>query len=224
LKKEITTYYDQLANNYDTDRFANSYGKYINKQENKIVRKYLSPNHIKNNLDIACGTGRFLLFADFGVDISKKMVTFSKAKFSKKNIQIADAENLPFKNNAINNALSFHLFMHLDLKQVKNIANEVHHVLNNDGLFIFDIPSKKRRKLTNYTSSGWHGANQASKKDILNSIEDKWNLVNYYGIAFFPIHRIPFRLRKYFIWLDTFLCNSIFKEYSSHLIFILKKK
>lgn len=224
MKKEITKYYDNLANTYDENRFSNSYGKYIHQQENKIIHKYLNSNDIRNNIDIACGTGRFLHFADFGADISKKMVAFSKEKFSQKNIQIADAENLPFENNFLKNALSFHLFMHLELNQVKNITDEVHRILKKEGYFIFDIPSKKRRKLTHYKTSGWHGANQATVKDILKITGDKWELSNYYGIAFFPIHRIPFKIRKYFIWLDTILCKSPLKEYSSHLIFILKKK
>ncbi len=223
LKQDIIKYYDHLAQKYDQDRFSNSYGKYIHQQENKVLEKYLNPNEIDNNLDIACGTGRFLHFSHYGIDISPNMIEYSTKKFPEKNIQISDAENLPFENSFFKNITSFHLFMHLDIPQMKNILHEAHRVLQTDGYFIFDIPSQKRRKLTRYKTNHWHGGNQIDVKTILELSKNNWELINYHGIAFFPIHRIPKAIRKYCITLDNSLSNSFIKEYSSHLIFILKK-
>jgi len=70
MKTEIIKYYDALADTYDTDRFSNSYGDYIHHQELRVLHKYLSKDAIAKNLDVACGTGRFLDFADYGMDIS----------------------------------------------------------------------------------------------------------------------------------------------------------
>ncbi|WP_196887444.1 class I SAM-dependent methyltransferase [Aureivirga sp. CE67] len=223
MKKEIVQYYDKLASEYDEDRFSNTYGKYIHQQERKVLEKYLDKNNIENNLDIACGTGRILDFSATGMDISQEMVKVSKEKYPEKNIIQGDAETIPFEENSFKNITSFHLFMHLDLETTKSILTEVHRVLEKDGLFIFDIPSEKRRKLTNYKSENWHGGNQITLKTIEKIITDNWEVKAFHGIAFFPIHRIPISFRSKFVKFDSFLCNSTWKEYSSHLIFVLKK-
>lgn len=224
LNKNILQYYDDLASRYDESRFTNSYGQYIHAQEVHFVEKYLNKKTIQRNLDIACGTGRWLDFADYGIDISPKMITQAKAKFPSKNIQISSAEHLPFKDSFFKNALSFHLFMHLNEFQMQRILAEVHRVLELGAYFIFDIPSKKRRTLTKYKKSGWHGNHQASVASILDLLKNDWELVDYHGIAFFPIHHFPVAWRRFFLPVDNFLGQTRWKEYSSHLIFILKKR
>lgn len=224
MKTEIITYYDNLAKNYDSDRFSNSYGKYIHQQELRILKNYLSKHDTNSNLDLACGTGRFLDFAQHGIDISQNMIEVSRKKFPHKTISKADAENLPFKNSLFKNIISLHLLMHLNTNALIKIQKEVARVCTKEGLYIFDIPSEKRRRLFRFKKTSWHGGYQTTYKNLNNIVKDHWEIVNFHGIAFFPIHRIPKKLRKLFIGLDTMLCNSIFKEYSSHLIFILKKK
>lgn len=223
MKLKIIKYYDNLASEYDKDRFANSYGNYINTQETLILKKYLN-KETSLNLDLACGTGRFLEYADFGIDISKNMIDICKEKFSNKDLRIGDVETLPYESSFFNNIFSFHLFMHLEYSQLETIFKKISKVIKKDGLFIFDIPSKKRRTLTNYKTNSWHGANQISSSELKSITSEHWELISYHGIAFFPIHLIPKRIRKYFIPLDNFLCNSIFKEWSSHIIYVLKKR
>ena len=63
VQQDITCYYDQLAKEYDSDRFANSYGKYIHAQESKVLDRYLNKSETDYNLDLATGTGRFLEYA-----------------------------------------------------------------------------------------------------------------------------------------------------------------
>ncbi len=224
MKTEIIQYYDKLALKYDADRFANSYGNYINNQENSILKKYLNKNDTAKKLDIACGTGRFLKYADYGIDISQEMVSVSKKKFPTKNISIGDIECLPYEKAFFKNAFSFHLFMHLEYQQLKNIFKGVSKVVEENGLFIFDIPSKKRRTFTRYKASSWHGGNQVNLNELKELTSEHWDLVAFHGIGFFPIHLIPKRIRKYIILLDNILSNSIFKEMSSHIIYILKRK
>lgn len=224
MKEEIIKYYNELAEKYDEDRFSNSYGKYIHKQEQRVLSKYLDSTDIGDNLDLACGTGRFLKYAQYGLDISSEMINISKEKFPDKSITLGDASELPYKDYFFKNVLSFHLFMHLDLAQSNKIFDEVARAMKVGGLFIFDMPSHKRRKLTGYKSKSWHGGNQMDVKKIKAMTSDKWDLVAFHGIAFFPIHRIPNQLRPLFIRLDNLLCRLPFKEWSSHLIFILRKK
>ena len=114
--------------------------------------------------------------------------------------------------------------MHLKNNQLKDILENISKISQEDGLFIFDIPSRKRRKLTRYHTSSWHGGNQISVKEIKKLIKDKWELISYHGVAFFPIHLLPKKIRKFFIPFDTLICNSIFREFSSHIVYVLKRK
>jgi len=159
LKEEIRKYYNQLAKEYDHSRFANSYGQYIHYQEENTLNKYLNKNQIALNLDIACGTGRFLEYAHYGIDLSEEMVKVAKSKFPNHKLSVGEATTLPFQNDFFDNVLSFHLMMHLEKQQLKQILAEVHRVTKKEGYFIFDIPSEKRRKLTRYVSPSWHGGN-----------------------------------------------------------------
>jgi len=224
VKEEIQQYYNNLAKNYDSSRFSNSYGTYINHQEDRILKKHLSRENIDLNLDIACGTGRFLNYAGYGIDISPEMIEISKHKFPSKNLIVGDAEQLPYPKSFFENSISFHLFMHLDEIATKKILSEASRVIKKDGLFIFDIPSLKRRKISGYKSTSWHGGNQIEVETLKKNIITDWDLECFYGIAFFPIHRIPKKIRKFFIFIDTLLCQSFLREYSSHLIFVLRKK
>lgn len=224
MKLEIAKYYDELALKYDNNRFGNSYGNYIDIQENIILKKYINVGDITRNLDIACGTGRFLKYADYGIDISKEMVSVSRNKFPNKHISIGDIEHLPYENAFFKNVFSFHLFMHLEFQQLKGIFREVSTVVEKNGLFIFDIPSKKRRTLTKYKAISWHGGNQVNLEELIQLTKENWELVSYHGVGFLPIHLIPKRVRKYTISLDNFLSNTIFKEFSSHIVYVLKKR
>ena len=136
MKSQIQSYYDQLASTYDADRFGNSYGRYIHKQESAVLSKYLDRSSSKQNLDVACGTGRFLHYAGYGVDISEQMIREAKAKHPDTELRQGDIESLPFEAGFFNNVLSFHLMMHLDIDTLKKGLTEVHRVLKKGGYFI----------------------------------------------------------------------------------------
>jgi len=117
---EIINYYDNLANSYDSNRFDNSYGKYIDQQERKILDKILND---KNEviLDLACGSGRLLNYASIGVDGSSKMIEVAKVKYSQKNILKSDAEDINLDSNSIDTIICFHFFMHLNESKIEKI-------------------------------------------------------------------------------------------------------
>lgn len=218
----IVDYYNNLAKKYDSDRFENTYGKFIDFQERRILDRLLSD---KNEiiLDLACGSGRFMNYAALGVDASEEMLKIAREKYPEKSFHLSDAEHIPLEEGSIDTIITFHFFMHLENEKVKKILNECHRVLKPNGRIIFDIPSAKRRSLFRYKKSGWHGNFALTTKQI-KELSSEYNVTRFFGILFIPIHRIPVRLRNFFVGLDRVLSNSFLKEYSSYQIVELTKK
>jgi ubiquinone/menaquinone biosynthesis C-methylase UbiE len=102
----------------------------------------------KNNkiLDLGCGTGRFLEFANYGVDISPKMIEVAKTKFPKKEIIEGSVSSIPFPENHFDVIYSLHVIMHLNKEITQAFLIETHKKLKSNGKLIFDFPSDKRSK------------------------------------------------------------------------------
>lgn len=213
----ILDYYNGLAKDYDTDRFGNSYGQFIDRQERHILDRVLKDRN-EIVIDLACGSGRLLNYATFGVDGSNEMVRIAKSKFPDKKVYLSDAETLPFANASVDTIITFHFFMHLDEAKISKILAECHRVLRPGGKVIFDIPSKKRRRLFNYKSNDWHGATGFSFKEIDESTKGRFAVKRTFGLMFFPIHRFPKGLRRFLGRADALIANSFMKEYSSYLV------
>lgn len=221
--EEIKTYYNELAATYDQNRFGNSYGTYIDLQERTYLEKHLPHSSIANILDLGCGTGRFLNYASYGVDISPKMIEIAEGKFPDKNIKLGSISQIPHPDAFFDIIFCFHVLMHLDKTTVVGFLKESHHKLNENGRLIFDFPSLKRRRLFNYKNKGWHGSNALSIKDIENLIKSDWKIKQYQGILFLPIHRLPSSMRPLLQKIDTLFCKTFLKEYSSYLVIELEK-
>lgn len=224
MNLEIKKYYDNLAQSYDFDRFENSYGKFINTQERLFLTNSLK--NIKSNqiLDLGCGTGRLLEFANYGVDFSQNMLEVSKSKFPNKKILEGTVTSIPLENNSLDCIYCFHVIMHLDKETTLGFLSEAHNKLTNNGRLIFDFPSKKRRKLLNFKSENWHGANNYSFEEIKEMTEKNWHIHKKQGILFLPIQRFPVFLRPIMLKIDTILCQFFLKEYASYLVIELQKK
>jgi ubiquinone/menaquinone biosynthesis C-methylase UbiE len=218
---EIVNYYNDLASTYDQDRFDNSYGRFIDYQERRILDKLLTDKK-EQILDLACGTGRLLNYASIGVDASPEMIEIARKKFPEKKFFQGEADRIILENNSIDTIISFHFFMHLDQKKMNLILEESHRILKNNGRIIFDIPSRKRRNLLGFKKEDWHGAYSLD----LDAIKENstFKIKRTFGLLFFPIHRFPKFCRKFLIKFDTFLANSFLKEYSSYLIIELEKR
>lgn len=218
----IISYYNKIAKIYDQDRFNNTYGRFIDHQERKILNKMLrNKNGIV--LDLACGSGRLLNYANFGIDASIEMVKIAKEKFPDKIIEISDAELTSFESNSMDTIISFHFFMHLNEEKIKKILLECNRILKPNGRIIFDIPSQKRRNLLKFKSEFWHGSYSSNFKEI-SKIDSNFNIKRSFGLLFLPIHRIPKKIRSFFLNLDYILANSFLKEYSSYVIIEFEKK
>ncbi len=222
MKSEIKTYYDQVAAIYDHDRFGNTYGLFIDRQEKHILENLLQNK--QQVLDLGCGTGRLSYLATHGVDISEPMLAIARQKCPEKSFVQASAFELPFEDARFDAVFSMHMVMHLEHNDLEQLLKEVHRVLKPSGQLIFDFPSQKRRNILNTRPKNWHGANEYKIEDIIQQLQKAWVLSYVCGILFLPIHRIPGRLRSIFYLLDNLLCRSFLKNYSSYLLVSLTKK
>lgn len=222
-QQEVTAYYDNLAKAYDKDRFANTYGTYIDKQERRFLAKYLKPRN-GTVLDLGCGTGRFMDFATHGSDISSEMIKVAQEKHPDKEFLQSDANSLPFENQQFDTVYSFHVFMHLPREKCYDIIEECYRILKPGGKLIFDFPVAKRRRSVNYRAENWHAATSFDKSEIRTALDEKWKVGKRVGILFFPIHRLPSTIRSSFTWLDNLLCRSPLAAYASYNILVLTKK
>jgi ubiquinone/menaquinone biosynthesis C-methylase UbiE len=220
VENTIVTYYDTLAREYDQDRFNNSYGRFIDRCERNVLNKLITADEIV--LDLACGSGRFLNYASIGLDASKEMLAVAQQKFPDKKLHLCNAEQTPLDPASVDTIISFHFFMHLDQEKTDKIILECNRILKKGGRIIFDVPSKKRRKLMRYKSNNWHGAHSLSL-DALKAIPD-FKIKQTFGILFLPIHRFPTFIRPFLSQIDTVLSSSFLKEYSSYLIIELEKE
>jgi len=223
MKEEIKQYYDKLAAEYDENRFGNTYGEYIDRQEKVILHKLLKNTIKDETLDMPCGTGRLLNYAAYGADISPNMLKEAQLKYPDSKLFEYNALKTGFEDGQFQTILSFHFVMHLDKDSTKAFFTEAYRVLKPEGKLILDFPSKHRRKLVNYKSDNWHASNHLSINNIIE-MDNRWIISKYYGILFLPIHRFPSNLRRFFIHLDSFICRSPFKHYASYLIVEMEKK
>ncbi len=127
---------------FSFSRFAETYNKEatLQKEAAEILIDFADSLEGKG-LDLGCGTGFLYRFSNWknitGIDIAEDMVKFYK-KFNS-NCLIADMENLPFKENSFDFAVSNFALHWTDIKKS---FNEVFRVLKKDRYFVFNIPFK----------------------------------------------------------------------------------
>lgn len=223
-KGDILNYYDQLAKAYDQDRFQNSYGNYLDSQERQVLRQWLGQDSKDRILDLGCGTGRLLDFAQYGVDFSENMLALAKEKFPAHQLVQSDITQLPFQDQQFNTIFSFHVFMHLDQASILAALKEVHRTLQDGGQFIVDFPNSTRRKAINYQKAGWHGNTALDLETLSSLLGEQWSIQKVTGFLLFPIHRFPKPLRSFFRPLDSFLCKTFLKHYASYYCVSLTKR
>lgn len=99
-------------------------------------------------LDLACGDGSFagillkhqgLESYDIGTDIDRKEIDKAKKSGSYKNIILADASHLPFKDNTFKTIFSNGSVEHFSNFEL--CLSEIHRVLSKDGICYLTVPS-----------------------------------------------------------------------------------
>ena len=218
----VVDYYNNIAKQYDNDRFANTYGRFIDQQERRALDSLnVSP---EGTLDLPCGTGRLTDYASEGADASVEMLKIAQKQHPDKQFTLTDACKTPFQDRSFETVLSFHFLMHLDEESVVKVLHEMHRIIAPGGRWICDIPSLRRRKLTNRKPELWHGNTSLDIKQMQELCHGLFEIRQVKGIMLAPIHRLPKFLRKPMCSIDYALANSrLLKEYSSYLIFELFK-
>lgn len=222
MKTNILEYYSNLAESYDENRFGNSYGKYIDQQERVFLNSFFQNKKYTKVLDLGCGTGRLLNFATHGTDFSENMVNIARKKHPEKILAVGEISGIPF-HEEFECIFCFHVIMHQNPVETKDFLNECYQKLSKNGTLIFDYPVKNRKKTVS-PQEEWHAGNSFSVSDITELSKDGWIIKNTTGILFFPIHRLPKAIRKFFLPLDIFICRTFLKKWASYHICILEKK
>lgn len=220
---EVVAYYDRIAKEYDNSRFDNTYGKFIDAEERRVLDTLIGNQNNLMILDMACGTGRLTNYATHGLDASKEMLTIAQKKHPDVEFLQASATTTRFNDDSFDIIISFHLLMHLDKSEIKNIFDEAYRILKPNGRLIVDIPSQKRRKLLHHKQSSWHGGTSLSTHEIKMLTQNKFSISRCFGIMLLPIHHFPNCIRKSMLRIDYLLANSFLKPYASYIVFELTK-
>lgn len=220
----LVNYYDRLACHYDTDRFGNSYGRYLDTQERRLLRSWLAPVQGQTILDLACGTGRLLEFATHGLDASENMVRLARQKHPQKDIRCGLASKLSDFAIRFDAIFCLHFFMHLPAPEIESVLRACFAQLQPGGLLVFDVPSANRRRLTGFRPDGWHAGTALSCREVVAMTEANWLLRATRGVLFFPIHRFPAFARQTFLACDDRAGMTPLKRWSSYLFFCLERR
>lgn len=224
--KTLIEYYDRLAGEYDRDRFGNTYGRFLDSLERKLLDSGLSRTPPAEVIDLGCGTGRLLGYAMAGVDASREMLKVAAGKFPDRRLMQAGLEDLdPALHGKYRAAICFHVFMHLDPSLIRRSFQAIAGVVQTGGRFIFDIPSRHRRALNRRRPSetGWHGETAATWADIEAWAGPGWRVVRRRGLLFLPVHRLPHRMRSWFRGLDYLVGMTPLARMSSYHVYELER-
>lgn len=211
-------YYNQLADQYDQLRFANSYGRYIDSFERSLLNEWLKDVDKFATIDFGCGTGRLLDFAMIGIDGSAKMLHHAIRKFPDRTLINCLITKTPLVNGIADAAFCFHVLMHLDIDALHLFLKEAARIIRPGGRLIIDIPSAPRRAIFSGNVSGWHAATSATLDDVAKWTEPYFEIKRWQGMLFIPIHRLPSWSRSSMMSLDAYIGRSRLATYSSYYL------
>jgi SAM-dependent methyltransferase len=220
----VIAHYDSLANRYDPERFETTYGRYVNAQERRLLRRWLPTCESGPILDLGCGTGRLLEFATHGLDGSPNMAAIARQKHPGKPVQVGRMEQLDELAVRFRAISCMHVFMHLTPETMAEIGNRCWTHLEPGGVFVFDVPSRPRRELTGFRPENWHANNAMSFADLKTMLAEKWRITAWRGILFLPVHRLPRGLRLMLRPLDDLISATPLKRWASYWIFRVERK
>lgn len=224
VQQTITQYYNELAKGYDADRFGNSYGQYLHRQEHRLLQRWLR-NKGEPVVSLGCGTGRLMELATHGADISPAMITEASRKCPDKTFTVCPATDTTYADAFFEAAFCLHLLMHLPTDTIAEILAEANRIVKPDGWLIVDYPNGRRRQLVKPKEAGWHGNTSFTVQTFQQlAAQQGWQLQQYSGVLLFPVHRLPRWLRPLLLPIDTWLCHSPLKKYASYHLVLLQKR
>ena len=144
--------YTREAEVYDLKRFSHEAGRFYAELTNQILFDLLEAKEGDRILDLATGTGRVSVglaekgVSIFGVDLTWKMIEQARGKAARRGFQnvsfhLANALQLPYKDNTFDKIVSIRFFHILPFEMQKAILQEVRRVLKPGGTFIVEFNS-----------------------------------------------------------------------------------
>jgi ubiquinone/menaquinone biosynthesis C-methylase UbiE len=101
----------------------------------KKLRFFL--NKLKGKtLDAGCGDGRFIAYADVGVDFSRGMLKRAKSRHQNRNFVRASILHLPFQDKAFSAAFTVDVLLHIKSEERKDALKEIDRVADNSYSFL----------------------------------------------------------------------------------------
>lgn len=87
-------------------------------------------------LDVGCGDGRFIAYADVGVDFSKGMLKRARSRYRYRNFVRASISHLPFKDKAFSAAFTVDVLLHIQPDKRKDAVRELDRVADDSYNFL----------------------------------------------------------------------------------------
>lgn len=138
FKKTTIKSYDETAEEYE--QAVNSFN--ILPELNIFISKLNKGDSI---LDLGCGPGHHSkYFSDLGynvigIDLSKKMISIAKRKFSNIDFRVMDMYNLNFEHDIFNGIWASASLLHTKKKDLQLILKELNLLLKNKGILYISL-------------------------------------------------------------------------------------
>ncbi len=150
LKRSLLEIHEDVpADHYDRGIKRNLFQKFWHLRRFNEVLTVIKPV-TGPVLDIGCHAGTFTeqLLTKlntkkiYGVDISNPAIQLASQKIPKGDFQVADATNLPFKDNFFDAVFCLEVLEHVD--NPKKVISEIKRVLKKGGYAVFLVPSDNK--------------------------------------------------------------------------------
>jgi len=127
-------------------------------------------------LDAGCGDGRFIAYADVGVDFSKGMLKRAKNRYKDRDFVRASVMYLPFKDNAFSVVFTIDVLLHIQPEKRKDALNEMNRVADDSYNFLAE-----HRTITPFILEFFR----------TNPLKPLWRIVPFITVLFaFPFDRL----------------------------------
>ena len=174
LKPEIAKTYDEY--------YQSNFGKEVDEIEKDIVDCLISEIPKTEMLELGCGTGHWTTyflnkgFNITAIDSSETMLNIAKSKNINAKFMIADAQNIPFKDESFKIISSITMLAFVDNQDA--VIQEVYRVLKKNAWFVFGFLNEKSIVgLTKNNSETFKNANFLTK-EIIKAKLDKFEIID----------------------------------------------
>jgi ubiquinone/menaquinone biosynthesis C-methylase UbiE len=148
-KDNFRVWNEEMASKYNPDSFhkkSNFIIRWIEGLRIKDIIRELDPLDNDRILEVGCGAGNVMEKVRrgriIGVDLSWSLAKIALAKSAEKDIFVADAQLLPFKDASFNKVICSEVLEHVLDPDV--VLREISRVLDRSGVVVITIPHERR--------------------------------------------------------------------------------